>query len=438
MIPRTDIAGIRSVAAPEAIKPITLVGDARQEVFQRLERIALGTFFRGEVLSHLQDGSFVVKVADAAVRMNLPTGANVGDTLDLTLTAKQPRLTFLLGAPPPDNTTSLSNAGRLIDRILHAAQNEGAPRAIVGKAPLASSADVKPQQLAGAMKNAVTFSGVFYESHVEQWASGDRPLATLMYEPQAKNNDPQRIFSALRAALVHTGSAAPTIDMPEAQAAHLMKLAESLLGKPEAARALATLPQTATPADTNPLPAPSAMPMNTSGDQPSAAPPANPTATDSGGPAENALLPNALPPTSPEVKTPNDANGEVRQEAMNGESVRMINLQLATLEQQRVAWQGELWPGQAIEWEISEDTPHGSKAEEEKRIWRSVVRFELPVLGVVSATIQLADGRVQVQVKTAREDSAKLLRMHGDAFSAALDSAGSPLEQLAIKSEDLP
>lgn len=433
MIPRTDIAGIRSVAAPEAIRPITLVGDARQEVFQRLERIALGTFFRGEVLSHLQDGSFVVKVADAAVRLKLPTGTNVGDTLDLTLTAKQPRLTFLLGTPRPDNTTSLSNAGRLIDRILHAAQNEGAPRAIVGKAPLASSPDVEPQQLAGAMKNAVAFSGVFYESHVEQWASGERPLAALMHEPQAKNNDPQRIFSALRAALVHTGSAAPTIDLPEAQAAHLMTLAESLLGKPEAARALATLAQTATPADANPLPAPSAMPMKTTGDQSAAAPPANPMATDSGTPAENALL-----PTSPEVKTPNDANGEVRQETMSGDSVRMINLQLATLEQQRVAWQGELWPGQAIEWEISEDTPHGSEAEAEKRIWRSVVRFELPMLGVVSATIQLADGRVQVQVKTAREDSATLLRMHGDAFSAALDSAGSPLEHLAIKSGGLP
>lgn len=450
MLPRADIVGTRPVASPGATRPTILTGDASQELYQRLERIAVGTFFRGEVLSHLQDGSFVVKVANSAVRMNLPSGTQVGEALDLTLAGKQPRLTFLLGRPPAQDATSLSNAGRLIDRILHAAQDDGAPKVIVGKTPLVSSSDVKPEQLAGAMKSALVFSGVFYESHVGQWASGQRPLQTLMYEPQAKNSDPQLLSAALRAAIANAnarsaaadaalpsadesaiptslseasrnaGKLALTTDLPDAS--QLGRLIENLQGKPELARALLNLLRTDANGTENPT-------------QPTGTPPATQSApaitTDAGKPAESTSTSSAAL-----LAAQSDPGTGTRAETMSSDSVRMINLQLNTLEQHRVVWQGELWPGQPIEWEVGEEPSHGKEADTEERVWQSVVRFEMPTLGSVSATIRLAGGHVQIQVRTADENTAALLRKHGGTLSTALDAAGAPLDHLAIKSED--
>lgn len=437
MLPRADLVGTRPVASPEATRPSILTGDARQEVFQRLNRIALGSFLRGEVLSHLRDGSFMVKVADAAVRMNLPGGTQVGQKLDLTLMATQPRLTFLLGSPPTtDNTASLSNAGRLIDRILHAAKNEGAPQTVAGKSPLVASPNVKPEQLAGAMKNALAFSGLFYESHVGQWASGQRPLMTLMYEPQAKYSNMQLVSAALRAAAdaSQPGASKPAAahsDVSEANTAQLAQLFENLKGKPEAARMLMELFRAATPPAEDSLPSASQQPRQATADAPPGVVVRNLVATN---------LPDDTPAPLPLPSMASaDAEAGVRPETMNSDSVRMINLQLNALEQQRVAWQGELWPGQQIEWEITEDTPHGKEsAEPEERVWQSTVRFDMPVLGSVAATVRLAGQRVQVQVRTANEDTAALLRMHGEALSSALEAAGSPLDQLAIKSDDVP
>jgi hypothetical protein len=35
-----------------------------------------------------------------------------------------------------------------------------------------------------ALRDAVASSGLFYESHVAEWAEGKRPLASLLLEPQ--------------------------------------------------------------------------------------------------------------------------------------------------------------------------------------------------------------------------------------------------------------
>jgi hypothetical protein len=130
-----------------------------------------------------------------------------------------------------------------------------------------------------------------------------------------------------------------------------------------------------------------------------------------------------------------EAETAVRAETMSSESVRMISLQLDTLEQRHVAWHGELWPGQPMEWEVTEEAPDRRPDDPEKS-WQSAVRFELPTLGPVSATIRLTGERLQVQVRTANEAAASLLRTHGGELSSALEAAGSPLDQLTVKRDE--
>lgn len=364
MLPRADLTGTQPLARIEALAPTTPAGDARQEAFNRLALIAIGKQLQAQVLSRLNDGTFLVRIAGAPARMSLPAGANIGDVLDLTLVATTPRPTFLLGQPPRAAVASLSAAGRFIGNLLQSTQQEGAPASLVGKAPLLTSPAAGPSQVAVALQSALAFSGLFYESHVSQWAQGGRALADLMQEPQAQP------------------------------------------GK---------LPQTET----------SCVDL--------ARPIANTRASaDAGRPWADPMRGMPLPART---TGPADADGLAQLTAMGSEAAHMINMQLDALERRHVLWQGELWPGQPLEWDVSDETPE-SEDETGTQAWQSVVRFELPTLGAVTATIRLADGHVQVKVRTSTEPAASLLRTHGSLLAGALEAAGSPLDLLTVRQDE--
>lgn len=356
MLPRADMTGTRPLATVEAPTPVRPGADPRQDVYNRLTQIAIGTRLQAEVLSRFDDGTFLVRVADTKARMNLPDGTRVGDSLSMTMLGFRPRPTFLLGSGSGSATTILSSAGRLIGGLLKNAQEQGASTALAGKAPLlASPALLSPAadvpQVATALHDTLSFSGLFYESHVHQWVNGGRSIEALMREPQA-----------------------------------------------QAGKGL--LPTLLSPSDTVQL--------------------------ESQTHVEQTLATDA-----------DTIVGTLKHDSISAESMQIIHLQLNTLEQQQVRWQGQLFPGQPMEWVVSEDTPSSENEQEAtESSWQSAVRFELPALGAVSATIRLVGTHVYVQVNTATEETAASLRAHGDKLASALDAAGSPLDLLLIKQDE--
>jgi Flagellar hook-length control protein FliK len=345
MLARVDITGTRPVASIEAATPVTAVGNPRQETLHRLTQIALGTQLEAEVLSPYDDGTFLVKVADTVARMRLPTGTHAGDTLSMKLVSTEPRFTFLLTPQASSTPTSLSTAGRLIDSLLHTAQQEGVSTAIIGKTPIIASGIPDTQQFAATLQDTINSSGLFYESHVGEWATGTRTLTDLAREPQMQSGNNGNI------------SASPVTDHEK------------------------------------------------------------PLSAESAG-------------TKTLLKT----------EAIDTESLQIVSQQLNTLEQRRILWQGEIWPGQPMEWEISDDTPEGQgehhKEDEKTQSWKSVVRFDLPSLGLISIKIHLLGERVHVQMHTANETKASSLRTHASSLADALGAAGSPLDSFLIKQDE--
>jgi hypothetical protein len=158
----------------------------------------------------------------------LPPGAQVGANVALTLVALNPRPTFQVGSAgnattlayaeagedgltgalranaaaaslldksaaatllqPPATSASdpeLSTAARLINTLLTRAEGgSNVPQAIVGTAPLMASAATDTAQLGRTLQEAIGQSGLFYESHVAEWAEGKRSLSDLLREPQ--------------------------------------------------------------------------------------------------------------------------------------------------------------------------------------------------------------------------------------------------------------
>lgn len=357
---RADIQGVRSVTQVDAAQPSARIGDQREESSSRLAQIAIGQRVQATVASLLSDGTFLVKLADTAVRTNLPAGSKVGDQLQLTLLANQPRPTFQLeeaGAAP----TRLSTTGKLIDSLLGAK----AEPALIGKAALIPNPSTAPAQIAQALQTTLANSGLFYESHLQQWTAGERPLADVMREPQNQNalSQPAAITTAPDPASSTTDAAAASSPTTPATDIHIVVGGET-------AQTDATAPKTA--------------------------------------------------------------------QILHPDTAQIVNLQLNVLDQPRIQWRGEVWPGQQMDWEVSEDDTAKKRPDqaEQERSWQSVVRFDLPTLGTVAATIQLIGDRVQVHVRTADPTTAATLRNFGGDLSKAMEAAGTQLDALTVKQDD--
>ncbi|WP_444848709.1 flagellar hook-length control protein FliK, partial [Duganella caerulea] len=125
--------------------------------------------------------------ATAASGGAVPAEAVKPQSLAATLLGKAP-LTPANELPDLDPNTpqaTLSNTARLLTTVLSAAQSGGAAQlALVGKSALFGNAAPATEQLAQKLQDTISQSGLFYESHVTEWAKGERTLPELMREPQ--------------------------------------------------------------------------------------------------------------------------------------------------------------------------------------------------------------------------------------------------------------
>jgi len=112
-----------------------------------------------------------------------------------------------------------------------------------------------------------------------------------------------------------------------------------------------------------------------------------------------------------------------------------LSFQLDTLENRRFSWQGELWPGQTFQWEISKDPDHQTampKANQDPT-WQTVVRFQLAKLGQINATIRLQGEHVQVQVNVQNEATTDSLKNAIRQLILALAASGTALDNITIQ-----
>lgn len=151
------------------------------------------------VLANLPNGRFQVQVGDMALDMNLPRNTQPGDQVELTFVSNQPRLTFALSRdlpaaagnnlpvdakPQVTLSDSVRYLGALLQKISDQAETQAAP--LNKTAPLLSAAPSDIKEFATSLRNTLSQSGLFYESHQAQWVAGERMLTDLLQEPQGK------------------------------------------------------------------------------------------------------------------------------------------------------------------------------------------------------------------------------------------------------------
>jgi hypothetical protein len=349
-----------------------------EEIPSDLPDLQKGQVFRAHIQEALPENTFKALVAGRLLTLSLPEGAKIGDTLDLVVIDRMPRAIVakmadggFTAAGEPYQHATLSRTGQLIASLLTregesatpAALNRG--RSLLPQAPANAAALV--QGLPPKLAQAVSSSGLFYEAHQVQWALGQRPLAALLAEPQGQHSNP-----VILAAFGQPGTAQESA----------------------AKSALAARPETAAP------PPASLLQMLFGGE----------TATTAAA-AESRLAAN---PAAVALMIPDDLRPLVQQ-------------QLEAAATQRLAWHGEIWPKQTMDWEIERDARQGDSAPDQAATWATGLRLTLPRLGAIDARLQLSGQNVQLVLHTLEASTATDLDAAIPSLQQALAAAGLTL-----------
>lgn len=372
---------------------------------QQLEmpQLVPGQKVPAHVVANLPNGRFQVLIADKALDMNLPKNTQPGDTVDLVFVTSQPRLTFVLAkdlgsvANTAKPQVSLSETARFLGGLLEKAAQPGAPKgetsAVVHTTPLLAGAPpANALDFAQALRGALSRSGLFYESHQAQWVTGQRPLSDLLHEPQGRLSSPAA-FLAQPDALKGQASG-------QVQGSAGPRSAELLRG--EVPRVSADLPPAQTPVSSPSAPAAEMVSLHTSTSQPQ---------------SDSQSLARAALPDQP----------------AHPETLPIVRQQLETLDSRQVMWQGQVWPGQSMDWQIEEREAHEQGGEMVMPEWQTSLRLVLPQLGEVAAKLTLHPQGIRLQLNAAESVTARLMTEQATALQEGMQTSGLQLVEMKVR-----
>jgi len=290
------------------------IGATLQELNARATQFVIGREYTAQVVSKVDDRAYLVKVDNAVLKMELGDTAQAGQSINLRYIKDGPAPTFFFMPPvtaPAEGLPEISQGARLIGQYLQEAEknqvsNKYEAAAIVTHSPK------EPLAVAHGLKQAISNSGLFYESHLNEMLQGGRSVAAIMQEPQNQHQ---------------------------------------------------TLSQIAA----------------------------------------------------------------------------LTSQQLAVLEQNRINWHGEVWPGQMMDWDVyaePRDKERGETAdvqrEDSERPVVSEVRLDFPSLGVVAAKLTIINGYVSINLRAEQDATMDELRNKSRALTQAINSTGLKLDGLII------
>lgn len=140
----------------------------------------------------------------------------------------------------------------------------------------------------------------------------------------------------------------------------------------------------------------------------------------------------------------NQTIAAIKQEPQNQSSTSIPSLmsqQLAVLENQRLAWHGEVWPRQKMDWDVylqergAERDGGQSSNESDESLSRPIaseMTLHLPHLGKVSTRVTLIDGRMRVSILAEQKETLEILNSKKLHLAEAIGKNGQQLDTLTV------
>jgi hypothetical protein len=342
-----------------------------KEISADLPDLRPGQTFTARIQQPLPENTYRALVAGREVTLALPGTVNAGDTLELVVVDRSTRMvTAQLASSLPN---SLANSP--------ASSEEAEPSGTTQLSPAA--------QLIGKLLLPV----------------GQQPQPVTLNQGEPLLKPPLPTASNLAAALAPRLEQAATNSGLFYEAHQALWLSgqhstEALLEEPQAKHAV-LLDAKAT--------------LTASGTATSQVP--NPNVIDRSDTASTAAT------AGNEIETP--AGSKDLMQSIPAELRPLVQQQLDAATTQRLAWQGEVWPGQTMQWQISRETPQQSNtAPSEIEQWNTNLALTTPMLGRIEAALGVANGTVKIRLAADSAVSVSKLNRHLPALKSALEAAG--------------
>jgi len=135
---------------------------------------------------------------------------------------------------------------------------------------------------------------------------------------------------------------------------------------------------------------------------------------------------------------------QLRQEPQNQQQftpATMLFQQLAILENQRLSWHGEVWPGQDMAWDVyeqrvpAEHSEQGGQTDKQQRAIASEMSLEFPNLGKIRVKLSLVDGQMRVHMSSDTPPTLALLQRQKPQLAEALDRDQLQLDGITVARE---
>ncbi|MDR2626074.1 MAG: flagellar hook-length control protein FliK [Zoogloeaceae bacterium] len=147
----------------------------------------------------------------------------------------------------------------------------------------------------------------------------------------------------------------------------------------------------------------------------------------------------------PNAAAPNTVAAHVATTALDTSAVRvgmsqMVASNLTALVQQQLealathchVWQGQIWPGQNMDWEIVEEDA-SERGENTADNWTTRLSLSLPNLGDLAATLRLSGGKeIEISVRTESEASRRRLSVAVALLREQFETAGLKLSAFSV------
>ena len=111
----------------------------------------------------------------------------------------------------------------------------------------------------------------------------------------------------------------------------------------------------------------------------------------------------------------------------------LVQQQLEAMATQNFVWQGPVWPGQDMRWEIDENATQGPQEDETAPQWTTRLRMTLPRLGEIDARIQLRGNQITIAMSAGDDETRQRMRIDGESLRNQLDAAGLTLTSMGIE-----
>ncbi|PTB18021.1 flagellar hook-length control protein FliK [Trinickia symbiotica] len=325
------------------------------------------------------------------------------------------------------------------------AMSGGAAASASSAATAATLAAALPvEALAAALEKTVAETGLFYESHLAQWLSGNYPAELLADEPQTR-----LAAAAAQLSFDWEQTASAGADGSDAffGASPASSAFASAAGVLRDGAALATaLLQHATGSQ------PSASPMLPGDPRMSASAyagarpfPGQPGAATAFGNAADSLRSAATGSAGASARSASalgvsgDPFGGAPASvaaSIHPATIPLVRQQLDLLATEQFRWTGEVWPGTKLDWTIEPEPDRyrgpGEQEAPDEQAWRTRLTLALPTLGTVDADLVLKGTSLVVRVQASPAGAARLAT-GGEAFGRRLRAAGIELTGLTIR-----